>query len=182
MTTSEIYEVIKCSNNYTDAYIELTKRNYRKDIINLVFLLDFNVNVDDIEDDIIEKDEKEKRKYQKELRNKALERYSNRCVISGETKSKLIEVAHIKPVKDCSNMSEKKDIDNALLLWCDIHKYFDAYQISINPINCKVEINDTNEENAWMKKYKGMKLNCVNDNMKKYLEHHYNIFRRNYTK
>lgn len=157
--------------------MELTKRNYRKDIIDLVFLIDFNVNVAEIENDIIEKDEKEMRRYQKELRSIALERYSNRCVISGETKIKLLEVAHIKPVKDCTNLHEKKDINNTLLLWLDIHKYFDAYQLSINPANCKVEINVLDEDNAWMKKYKGMKVNCINENMKKYLEHHYNIFR-----
>lgn len=176
MTTLEIYEIIKNYDNYCDAYIELTKRKYDKELIELVFSLEFNVNVSDLIDDIIEKDEKEKRRYQKELRALAFNRYSGACVISGEKKSMLLEVAHIKPVKDCVNINEKKDINNTLLLWIDIHRYFDDYRISINPQTCTIEVNKKNEDNKWLLKYDGLKLKCLNADMKKYIEHHYALF------
>jgi hypothetical protein len=176
MTTLEIYNIIKKTDNHCDAYVELTKRKYDKDLIELVFSLEFDVDVSVLIEDIIEKDEKEKRRYQKELRDLALKKYSGTCVISGEKRVLLLEVAHIKPVKDCLNINEKKDINNTLLLWVDIHKYFDAYRLSINPQSCTIEVDKNNKDTEWLMKYDGLKLKSVNQCMIKYIEHHYDAF------
>ena len=133
------------------------------------------ININDL---LIESHEHEKRKYQRKLREDALKRYSGECVISGENKQKLLEVAHIKAVKDCENINEKKDINNTLLLWLDLHKYFDHYAFSINPHTFKVEVDTRNEDNLWLMKYNGMKLNCANPDMVKYIKHHYLIFQK----
>lgn len=175
MTTEEIYKFIKRGKDHIESYNTMVKLNYCKDLIDLVYFVDFNIDVTDLAHNI---EEREKRKYQRELRNLALDKYSNKCVISGENKIRLLETAHIKSVKDCDNINEKKDIDNVLLLWVDIHKYFDDYQISINPDTCMVEVNDLDEDNDWMQIYNGIKIEC-NDRMKKYIRHHYSIFIEN---
>jgi len=178
MTTETIFNFINHNisqkgTNYLDLYNKMIKMNYSKELIELVFFIDFNTDIQDL---ISVHEEREKRKYQAELRVLALNRYFGKCVISGENKTKLLEVAHIKPVKDCMSLNEKKDLDNTLLLWMDIHKYFDAYQISINPNTQMIEINDKEPDNEWMDQYNGMKIRCINAKMKKYLEHHYGNF------
>ena len=175
MQTSNIYNLIKNSNDYLKSYYDLKGMNYSDDIIELVYLIDFDININDL---LIESHEREKRKYQRKLREDALKRYSGECVISGENKQKLLEVAHIKAVKDCENINEKKDINNTLLLWLDLHKYFDCYAFSINPHTFKVEVNASIEDNLWLKKYNGIKLNCINPKMVKYIYHHYLNFQK----
>jgi hypothetical protein len=123
----------------------------------------------DLEDDIVtEYQEREKRKYQHFLRKHALKKYG-KCVISGIDHELLLEVAHIKPVSECAN-TEKSDIYNTLLLWIDVHKYFDRYMISINPETCSVETNCD-----YLKKYDGKKVNLEHP-QKKYLSNHHSIF------
>lgn len=115
-------------------------------------------------------EEREKRDYQRLLRQQAFERYNNRCIISGIDEDILLEVAHIKPVSRCDTVIEKADVDNTLLLWIDIHKYFDAYKISINPKTCRVVV-----KCDYLMKYNDLYLE-LNDSTRKYLEHHYSIF------
>ena len=110
------------------------------------------------------------RNYQQKLREECLDRYDYTCVISGEKKKKSVETCHIKGVSEC-NKKEKKDIENTLLLSRDIHKYFDEYQITINPETCKVEVKD-DDDNEWLMKYDGKDIELTKKN-KKYLEHHY---------
>lgn len=172
MTTSNIYDIIKNSNNQEQTYIDLTAK-YNKELVDLVYLVDFDI---DINRDICDKHEREIRTYQQKLRNDAIIRYSGKCVISGETKQRLLEVAHIKPVSDCSNINEKKDINNTLLLWIDLHKYFDCYAFSINPKTYRIEVNMNIEEYEWLHKYQNMKIDCIDDKMSKYIIHHYTIF------
>ena len=92
------------------------------------------------------------------------------CVISGISEEILLEVAHIKPVSKCDTEKEKVDINNTLLLWIDIHKYFDTYMISINPKTTKVEV-----KCDYLMKYNGIKIN-VNEQTKKYLKNHYSTY------
>lgn len=117
-----------------------------------------------------ETEEREKRRYQKLLRKQCLERYQHKCVISGIDKNILLEVAHIKPVSECKSMQEKADINNVLLLWIDIHKYFDAYELSINPETCKVEV-----KCDYLLKYNGLEIE-LNTKTREYLKHHYSFF------
>ena len=173
MTTTAIYNIIKNTNNHLQTYENLIKTDYSKDIIKIVYLIDFGINIDDL---IIEKQEREKRKYQKQLRDEALIKYSRKCAISGQNKERLLEVAHIKPVKDCENINEKKDVNNTLLLWLDLHKYFDNYSFSINPDSFEIEVDSTKDDNLWLMKYNKMVLCDIDNKMIKYLKHHYLIF------
>lgn len=175
MSSSVIYNIIKTSSDHIKSYEKLIKMNYSRDTIGLVYLVDFNINIDDM---IIENYDHEKRKYQKKLREEALKKYSGKCVISGQDKEKLLEVAHIKPVKDCENMNEKKDVNNTLLLWLDLHKYFDHYAFSINPDTFEIEVNESDTDNSWLMKYNKMKICHINNNMIKYIKHHYSIFQQ----
>ncbi len=162
-------------DNHMKSYENLIKMKYSKDIISLVYLVDFDINIDDL---VIETQEREKRKYQTKLREEALIKYSGKCVISGQYKERLLEVAHIKSVKDCENIDEKKDVNNTLLLWLDLHKYFDCYAFSINPKTFEIEVDESKEDNSWLMKYNKMKICHINNDMIKYIEHHYSIFRQ----
>ncbi len=176
MSASTIYNIIKRGDNHLTTYDNLIKKNYSNDIIKIVYLIDFDINIDDL---LIETQEREKRTYQKQLRKDALNKYSRKCVISGQNKERLLEVAHIKPVKDCDNIDEKKDVNNTLLLWLDLHKYFDHYAFSINPDNFTIEVDNSKDDNLWLMKYNKMVLCDINDEMTKYIKHHYSIFLQN---
>jgi len=145
-------------------YKELIKK-YNENDIQFVLLTYFKYDIENLLK--IKFENKEKRNYQNLLRQQAFEKFNNKCVISGNDEELLLEVAHIKPVSECKDINEKSDINNVLLLWIDIHKYFDNYKISINPNTGCVETNCD-----YFKKYEGKKIN-INIEMKKYLEHHY---------
>ena len=118
------------------------------------------------------KSETESRFYQKKLRKECMNKYNNKCIISGNKEEILLEVAHIIPVSECNTNKQKSDVNNTLLLWVDIHRFFDKYLISINPKTSKVET-----KKKYLEKYDQLYVR-LNDETKKYLEHHYN----NYTK
>lgn len=141
---------------------------YNEHDIKFVFLTCYNYDID--LEYVTEMEEREKRQYQKLLRQQTLEKYKNRCVVSGIKENMLLEVAHIKPVSKCDNNQEKSDVDNTLLLWIDIHKYFDDYKISINPETMKVEV-----KCDYLVKYNNLKVE-VDEETKKYLKLHYEIF------
>jgi hypothetical protein len=142
---------------------------YDENDIKFIFLDIYDIDIEsEIKDDKYEV--KKKRDYQYQLRIESLSKYDNKCVISGKDKKLLLEVAHIKPVSECETNTEKMDVNNTLLLWIDLHKFFDAYLISINPDTCMVEVKDD-----YFMEYNGLKLN-LNNETKKYLKYHYNIF------
>ena len=135
----------------------------------------YNFDVDfELEFDKKETDEREKRKYQQKLRKAAFDRYKH-CVVSERFEELLLEAAHIKPVSDCDTNKEKEDIDNILLLWHDIHKYFDNYLVSINPETCIFEIKD-NIDTDLFNKFKNKKIDNLNSNTLNYLKIHYKKF------
>jgi len=144
------------------------KKSYNEHDIKFVLLTyyDFDIELEMHK----EKEERDKRYYQQILRKQAYIRYQNKCVISDINEKILLEVAHIKPVSECSNEQEKTDINNVLLLWIDIHKFFDAYLISINPKTLTVET-----KCEYLKKYNGMTIK-INEQTRKYLENHYSKF------
>jgi hypothetical protein len=140
------------------------------DVSDIKFVFFTFYGVDIIED--VKMELREKRDYQQCLRMEALYKYNYKCVISGNKQKLLLQVAHIKPVSECDTEEEKRDVDNTLLLWTDIHIYFDAFLIGINPKTCKVEVKDD-----YFMEYDGLTLD-LNANTKKYLEYHYEIFKK----
>lgn len=152
-----IYDNLK--EKYNEHDIKFTLLTY----FNIDIELEMRVNLCEIEN----------RHYQQMLRQRALERFNNKCLISGIGEELLLEVAHIKPVSECESENEKSDINNVLLLWMDIHKFFDANQISINPNTSKVEV-----KCDYLMEYDGKKVR-INEKTKQYLRNHYKKFKDN---
>jgi predicted restriction endonuclease len=119
-------------------------------------------------------DTKLKRMGQKEFRQKILELYDNKCIVSGNDCDIELEAAHIIPVA----IEEDYSLNNGLLLERNIHISFDKYYWSINPDTFIIEVK---ENSGTIQKYKGKKLS-LNDNLKINLREHYNFFKHTYIK
>lgn len=126
--------------------------------IDLDFLLE---NIYDIK--LVES--KRKRLGQQEFREKVLELYGSKCIISKNDCVAELEACHIIPV----STEEDYSLNNSLLLERNIHSTFDKYLWSINPDTFMIEVKDNCGS---IKKYEGEKLN-LNDNMKNNLYQHY---------
>jgi predicted restriction endonuclease len=112
-----------------------------------------------------------KRMGQQEFRQKILELYNNRCIITDNDCDAELEACHIIPVSTCEDYS----LDNGLLIEKNKHSTFDKYLWSINPDTFMIECLDNA---GTIEKYKGKKLN-LNEDIKVNLIEHYNIFKSN---
>jgi hypothetical protein len=162
-------------DHFPEKYIGLTqyilKETYNELDLQLIFLDDYDIDIELEKKQ--KKSEKEDRFYQKKLRKDCMNKYNNKCTISGNNEDILLEVAHIIPVSECKINKQKVDVNNTLLLWVDIHRFFDKYLISINPKTSKVETN-----NKYLKTYDQLYVN-LNDETKNYLEYHYDKYINN---
>lgn len=89
----------------------------------------------------------------KKFRHDVLARYNNECVITHS--SEAVEVCHIKPFAKC-NEYEKYDVNNGIVLRCDLHKLFDDGKLIINPETMTVIFSEqimSNKKNADYHKY-----------------------------
>ncbi len=122
---------------------------------------------------------KEKRIGQCEFRQKIVTR-DKYCVIT-MCHSDMCEACHIIPYSEC-NECEKYDINNGLLLESGIHKLFDKYSWSINPITQHIEISSTllnDKSYELINKYNNYKLNInINKHILNNLKCHYNKFKK----
>lgn len=98
--------------------------------------------------------EKEERKYQQNFKDGLITRYK-RCIIS-DTPIELCEACHIIPFSKCEE-KDKYNINNGILLRCDLHKLFDDGLLKINPDSCSVVLS---------------KEILLNDNYKDYHKYH----------
>lgn len=73
---------------------------------------------------------------QKEFRTQLMDLYQSRCVISSNSNPDELEAAHI--VEVCTGGDY--DISNGLILEANIHKTFDKYQWTINPVTMQIEV------------------------------------------
>ena len=163
----------KNTKSYVDIYDDLINDEYPSDDIKFVFQMEYDINVNDYIKSEFEL--REKRMYQQKLRKEAFKFYNNKCIISGIKRKLCLEVAHIKPVCECKSTSEKMNVENTLLLWIDLHKYFDDYAFSINPKTCKIEINDAHNDHDFLKSYDDKEI-CLTENNKAFMVHHYDKF------
>jgi hypothetical protein len=164
-------------NRLHKSYFEIMehlKHEYDTNDIKFVFLNDYNYDIE--LEERLTFDMRERRHYQQLLRAKTLERYREKCVITGIDRIRCLETAHIKPVTECVGISEKSDPYNCLLLWMDIHIYFDAYELSINPITFRVEIDMNNPENLWMSQFNHKYIGNLPNGTIEYLKSHYQKF------
>ena len=138
--------------------------------IDLEFMLNNIYNIKIIEKPILEI--RKKRINQSEFRKKIIERFNNKCIITGNDCIDELEACHIIPVAT----NEDYSIDNGLLLEKNIHCTFDKYLWSINPDTFIIEVYGDNCGS--IKKYEGKKLD-LSDEIKSNLREHYNIFKSN---
>lgn len=113
-----------------------------------------------------------KRMGQQEFRQKILELYNNKCIVSGNDCIIELEACHIVPV----STEEDYSIFNGLLIERTKHVTFDKYLWSINPDTFIIEVYGDNCGS--IKKYEGKKLD-LSDEIKSNLREHYNIFKSN---
>jgi len=73
---------------------------------------------------------------QRIFREKLMKAYGGRCSITGCNVATVLEAAHIIPY--CGPQSDH--VCNGLLLRLDLHALFDAYQLSIEPRELKVQL------------------------------------------
>ena len=114
----------------------------------------------------------QKKELVEEFRNKLLERYNNKCILTG---SKICQACHIIHHAESNNMF----IDNGLLLSYQHHILFDNYVISINPRTLRVEVNDNaNSDDQFINMIDGKRIYILKQFpiTIKYLEKHYKIF------
>lgn len=112
------------------------------------------------------------RQGQGNFRAAMLERYGAQCVITGCRIDTLLEAAHIIPYRG----DQSHDELNGLLLRVDIHRLFDAHQISINPETLTVELAHRLNDEAYLH-LQGKRLFLFSPKPRAlYLEAHHNRF------
>ena len=152
-------------NKLDDIYHIILDSKYQKleeydkesiDIVKKIKFPNLNLNVN-----------KESTKYLKhgrinsyKFRNLIIEKFSN-CAITN-VNSKLCEAAHILPFCYSSD-EERLNINNGILLSCNMHKAFDNNYFTINENTCKVIILHKNIKNHNIKDLKELNLETINN-------------------
>ena len=136
----ELYNLIRNLNSekeYIEKYEELIKiynNDTDKDKLDLVFYdfyeFEYNINPNETyEDKIKRKDKKFK---------ESVTKYYNSCIITGRSLF-VCEVAHIYPFAD-SELEDKYNPFNGIVLCRDLHKLFDDKLIKIDPIDYRLTL------------------------------------------
>ena len=91
---------------------------------------------------------------QSEFRSGLMDLYEYKCIVSSNSNPDELEAAHIVGVADGGDYM----LSNGLILEANLHKTFDKYQWTINPITLQIETNSNYGEGS-INKYGGIKLN-----------------------
>lgn len=76
---------------------------------------------------------------QAEFRRLVLERFDNRCLVSGCGVTVVLEAAHIVPVANGGT----DDVENGIPLRADLHRLFDEGQLQIDPDTWRVTVDES---------------------------------------
>jgi hypothetical protein len=106
-------------------------------------------------------------------------KYNGKCIISDRSELRLLQACHIKPDCLCNNL-EKIDMNNMILLWIDLHIFFDDYLLTIDSKTKRVIINEKNKDTEYIKIYNDKFINSINNDMLKYLSWYKNMFNKYY--
>jgi len=148
-------------------YKRLIISNYSNSDIKLYFLIKYgdmnNIN---------QFDERLKREEQDKFRNDLLERFNNKCILTGTT---IVQACHIIPYSETKDMS----IENGLLMNSHHHNIFDSYDLSINPNTLCIEISNKYKDDI----FTNILLKRINileqyPKVLEYLSHHYDKFKK----
>jgi hypothetical protein len=117
---------------------------------------------------------------QDNFRENLLDRYGN-CIITKKSMHEILQACHVISHNICKEHYKEKeyDINNGIILDCNMHKLFDNFLFSINPETRCVEIGkklkmNKNEYNQ----YDGMMIESLNFETLKNLKHHYYVFKK----
>lgn len=124
MDIDKIYDVVKATN--IENINNLIEKEDYLPIETLLFVI-YDVYKYIPENNIIE--EKIKRQYQYKFKKKLIKKYKQ-CIISNDDED-LCEAAHIIPYSE-SDLTNKYDVNNGLLLSSALHKMFDDYLFTID--------------------------------------------------
>jgi putative restriction endonuclease len=97
------------------------------------------------------------RKGQSNFRAKLTEAYNNKCCITGERTSELLEAAHIQPYID----KNSNHVKNGLLLRVDFHKIYDSGLMYIDE-DYKIHISPYVKSDYYLN-FNGLKINLPNN-------------------
>lgn len=161
----DIEDITKYINEYD---IEKSQDINLETILFVIYdLYKYTPSKDTLEDKI-------KRSLQYKFRESLKQKYS-KCVISNRN-VEICEACHIIPFCE-SELENKYNINNGLLLSSDLHKLFDKFMLSINEKMCvQLSKNILNDESYKdYHKYHNKKLNLNKETMKN-LSHHYKTF------
>jgi hypothetical protein len=140
-----------------------------------IFTVDLNFLLENIYNIKIY-DESRKRLSQQEFRNKLMELYNYKCIVTGDKCIRELTACHIIPFAE----DENYDLDNGLVLKESIHRTFDDFFWSINPETLKIEINKNIDECGEIKEYEDKEINLeINSEIKENLKWHHNNFIKN---
>jgi len=105
-------------------------------------------------------------------RKAVVERFKS-CIVSG-LDAEVCEAAHIIPFSQSNDFNP----NNGLLLNCILHRLFDKYYWSINPLTLCVVVSDKSNMYEYLKQYMGKHIKILSqyNHIIKYLEHHYNAY------
>jgi len=111
-------------------------------------------------------------------RRKLIEKWNNRCAVTGFDNEKILIASHIVPWSESSD-KERNDVENGILLSPDLDGLFDRHLISFNnkgEIVISQNLKDTDLDLLGISR--NMKLSKVTEGMIKYLDIHRQTFKK----
>jgi predicted restriction endonuclease len=105
------------------------------------------------------------------FRNKLIEKFKNKCIISNSIEIEC-DSAHIIPVQNYGNY----EINNGLLLCTNLHRTFDMFLWSINPITFEIQISKKHDSGTIKIYDKNCLINKLDKSYENNLMWHYNRF------
>ena len=109
-------------------------------------------------------------------RQQILEKWNNKCGVTGCEITKILISSHIVPWKDCNNQ-ERLDVGNGILLSPNLDSLFDKHLISFQDsgdIMISNTLSDDDLDSLGIDS--NMKLEFVTNDMKSYLSRHREVF------
>lgn len=168
-------DVFEDSPNYIDPKLKKEAEELQMDQDNLIKLFGEDGTV------LLENVKVRSQVVQTHFRNGLIER-DHKCIFCKLSQDDLLIASHIKPAA-ISNVFEKADINNGLLLCPNHDKLFDRGYISFNAIDGNLLISNLLDENSkriiGLHSITGLSKDVFNEKMSKYLIYHNNeVFKK----
>lgn len=174
-----IKKIIKeLDNVYDKEKYEKIIKKYNETYVDFAIYIKYNVNKNKdklINNEIIEKILK---RHQDGFRKNIIKKY-NRCIVTG-TDAEYCEACHIIPYSE-SNNKKKFSMSNGLLMDPTIHKLFDKYDVSIDPVTSTFIVSKKLLKSnvvPMINIYNGKHINGIDNDTLGNLKKHYKKFKQ----